>query len=206
MVDLNWGQLCIFWVLEGTKSPIQKISLIKITVIDSCRFFVICGNVRVCAANSGASGLFVLEKSGHHRHTLCVHRRGTRERKASKGESNANCALEAKPQPLTVHLLERGLQKRFLPHLYSHAGCYALLWELILHSTGSLTRTDGSRCLLSSPCVRNTRYWLGGCLTKQKLLIELMHLRVVIDHAVSLPNAWQQDRGERKRHTKKNKS
>lgn len=201
MVDLK---LYTFWALEGTKSPVHKALLIKTTVIDSYRFFVnLCGKVRARGANSGASGLFVLEESGLHRHTLCVHRRGTRERKASKGQSNANWALEAKQQPLTVQLVEYGLQKRFLPHLYPHAGCYALLWELILHFTGSLTRTDGSCYLLSSPYVRSTGYWLGGCLTKQKLLIELMHLRVVIDHTVSLPNAWQQDRGERKRHTKK---
>lgn len=41
-------------------------------------------------------------------------------------------------------------------------------------------------------------------MTKQKVLIELMHLRVVIDHAVSLPNAWQEDGEKGERHTKKN--
>lgn len=61
--------------------------------------------------------------------------------------------------------------------------CITLGVTVILHSTGSLTRTDGSCCLLSSPCVRNTRYWLGGCLTKQKLLIELMHLRTCCDRS-----------------------
>lgn len=58
----------------------------------------------------------------------------------------------------------------------------------------SLTRSDGSSCqLLFSPCVGNRRHWLNCCLTKQKLLIELMHLCVGIDLTMSLPNAWQED-------------
>lgn len=87
----NRGQLYTFRVLEGTKSPVQKASLIKNIVTDSCMFFVnLCRNVRASAANSGPSGLFVLEESGLHRHTLCVHRRGKMEIKASKGELNAS--------------------------------------------------------------------------------------------------------------------
>lgn len=48
-----------------------------------------------------------------------------------------------------------------------------------------LTRKNGSYQL---PDQRHTRHWLNCCLTKQKLLIELMHLRVVIDLAMSLPD------------------
>lgn len=72
--------------------------------------------------------------------------------------------------------------------------------ELIFAFSASLSRSDGCCQLLSCPCVRNSRHWLNCCLTKQKLLIELMHLCVGIDLAMSLANAWQEDVEERKGH------